>query len=79
MSRSRKADRLRARGPGIAYPQSSLGEIIASERAMIRDGEARYGRHYKHARAATLYLTLCVESVDRDRSDIFGRLISLIK
>lgn len=46
---------------------------------MIRDGEVRYGRHYKHARKATMYLTLCVERVDGDRSDIFGRLLSLMK
>jgi hypothetical protein len=65
--------------PRAAYPQSSIEEIIDSERAMILDGEARYGRHYKHARNATVYLTLCVESVDGDRSDIFGRLISLLK
>jgi hypothetical protein len=46
---------------------------------MIRDGEARYGRHYKHAWSATIYLTRCVETVDNDRSEVFGRLISLIK
>ena len=46
---------------------------------MIRDGEARYGRHYKHARAAAIYLTLCVESVELDRSDTFGRLSSSMK
>src|SRR5580693_2978103 len=64
--------------PRPAYLQSSIEEIIDSERAMIRDGEARYGRHYKHARKATMYLTLCVERVDGDRSDIFGRLLSLM-
>jgi hypothetical protein len=46
---------------------------------MIRDGEARYGRHYKHAKAATLYLTVFLERIDEDRSDIFGRLLSLMK
>ncbi len=62
-----------------AYPQSSIEEILDSERAMVSDGAARYGRHYKHARNATLYMTLCIESIDADRSHIFGRLISLIK
>jgi hypothetical protein len=63
----------------MAYPQSSIEEIVDSERAMIRDGEARYGRHYKLAQTSTMYLTLCIESIDADRSDTFGRLISLIK
>jgi hypothetical protein len=46
---------------------------------MICDGEARYGQHYKHARAAAIYLTLCVDSVEMDRSDTFGRLFSPTK
>jgi len=62
-----------------AYPQSTLEEIIESERAMVLDGEARYGRLYKHARAATIYLTLCIVDVEQDRSDTFGRFFSLIK
>ena len=60
-------------------PQSTLEEIIESEQAMVLDGEARYGRLYKHARAATIYLTLCVVDVVQDRSDTFGRFFSLIK
>jgi hypothetical protein len=62
-----------------AYPQSSIEEVIDSEREMIRDGESRYGRYYALARNSTLYLTLCVESIDADRTEIFGRLFSLIK
>ena len=46
---------------------------------MFLDGESRYGRYFKHARAATMYLSLCVVSVDHDRSDTFGRLFSLMK
>ena len=63
----------------MAYPQSTLEEIVESERSMFLDGEARYGRHFKHARAATMYLSLCVVSVDHDRSDTFGRLFALMK
>src|SRR5271166_5765128 len=63
----------------MAYPQSTLEEIVESERSMFLDGEARYGRHFKHARAVTMYLSLCVVSVDHDRSDTFGRLFSLMK
>jgi hypothetical protein len=63
----------------MAYPQSTLEEIVESERSMFFDGEARYGRHFNCAHAATLYLSSCVKSVDDDRSDTFGRLFSLMK
>jgi hypothetical protein len=63
----------------MAYSQSTLEAIVESERSMFFDGEARYGRHFKHARAATVYLSLCVVRVDHDRSDTFGRLFSLMK
>jgi hypothetical protein len=63
----------------MAYPQSTLEAIVESERSMFFDGEARYGRHFKHARAATMYLSLSVAGVDRDRSDIFWRFFSLMK
>ena len=63
----------------MAYPQSTLEEIVESERSMFLEGEAKYGQHFKYARAATLYLSLCVVSVEHDRSDTFGRLFSLMK
>jgi hypothetical protein len=63
----------------MAYAQSTIEEIIDSERVMALDGAARYRRYYKHKRNAALYLTLCVVSVERDRSDTFGRLLSLMK
>ena len=66
-------------GAIVAYPQSTLEEIVASERSMFLDGESRYGRHFQHARAATMYLSLCVVMVEQDRSDTFGRLFSLTK
>jgi hypothetical protein len=63
----------------MAYLQSTLEEIIDSERAMIFDAPKRYKHHYKHARAATIYLSLCIESIELDRADMFGRLFSLMK
>ncbi len=63
----------------MAYPQSTLEEIIDSERAMLLDAPARYGQHYTHARAATMYLSLCIVSIEFDRADMFGRLFSLMK
>ena len=63
----------------MAYPQSTLEEIVESERSMFLDGEARYGRHFRYALAATMHLSLCIVSVDPDRWDTFGRLFSLMK
>jgi hypothetical protein len=63
----------------MAYPQSTLKEIVDSERSMFLEGESRYGRHFKYAHAATMYLSVCVVSVEHDRSDTFGRLFSLLK
>ena len=63
----------------IGYPQSTLEEIVDSERTMFLDGESRYGRHFKLARTATMYLSQCVVTVEHDRSDTFGRLFSLMK
>ena len=63
----------------MSYPQSTLEEIIDSERAMLLDAPRRYGQHYEHARATTMYLTLCIESVALDRVEMFGRLFSLMK
>jgi hypothetical protein len=63
----------------MAYPQSTIEEIIESERAMALDGAARYGRWCTHARDAAAGLSLCVVSVELDRSDTFGRMFSLTK
>jgi hypothetical protein len=46
---------------------------------MFLDGELRYGRYFRFAWTATMYLTLCVVAVEYDRSDTFGRLFSLMK
>jgi hypothetical protein len=69
----------RLAGYEMTYPQLTLEEIVDSERAMIMDASKRYGPHYKHARATTVYLTLCIQSIELDRADMFGRLFSLMK
>jgi hypothetical protein len=63
----------------MTYPQSTLEEIVESERSMFLDGGPRYGRHFKHAKDATIYLNVCVVRVAADRSDTFGRFFSLMK
>lgn len=63
----------------MPYPQSTLEEIVDSERAMFVDAATRYGQHYKHARDTTMFLSLCIVSIEKDRSDSLGRLFSLTK
>jgi hypothetical protein len=43
----------------MTYPQSTLEEIIDTERAMILDAPKRYGQHYKRARATTVLVGIC--------------------
>jgi hypothetical protein len=64
---------------GHHYGQSSLEQIADSERAMILDGPARYGKHHTLAYDTTVHLSRCVISIELDRSDTFGRLFSLMK
>ena len=63
----------------MTYPQSSLEEIIESERQMLLDAPTRYRKYYQHARNTTMYLSLCVETIEHDRADMFGRLHALMK
>jgi hypothetical protein len=63
----------------MTYPQSTLEEIIDSERMMILDAPKRYGQHFAHACATSAYLSHCIEGIELDRADTLGRLLSLMK
>ena len=64
----------------MPYPQSTLEEIVDSERAMFVDAAARYAQHYTHARDTTMLLSNCIVRIEKkDRSRIFGQLFSLMK
>jgi hypothetical protein len=60
------------------FLQSSLEEIIESERLMLLTAQQRYGRYYGHARECSIFLSRCVTAVDHDRM-MFGRFFSLMK
>jgi hypothetical protein len=62
----------------MEFPQSSLEEISESERQMVINAEQRFGKHYINARAASVFLSRCVVSVDHDRMN-FGRYFAFLK
>lgn len=62
----------------MGFPQSSIEEIVESERLMVINATRRYGKHYTHARGASVFLTLCITAIDPDRM-MFGRLFSQMK
>jgi hypothetical protein len=54
------------------FPQSTIEEIIESERLMLLRAKDRYGRYYTHARGVSVFLSLCISAIDQDRM-MFGR------
>jgi hypothetical protein len=62
----------------VEFLQSTLEEIIESERLMLLTAEDRYGKYYMNARACSIFLSRCVTEVDRDRM-MFARFFALMK
>src|ERR1700733_13609891 len=60
------------------FPQSTVEEIIESERAMLLGAKERYGKYYTHARGVSVFLSLCITGIDHDRM-MFGRFHSHMK
>jgi hypothetical protein len=60
------------------FPQSTLEEIIESERTMALAARERFGRFYSHARGSAVFLSLCITTIEHDRM-MFGRLFSFMK
>jgi hypothetical protein len=60
------------------FPQSTLEEINESERLLVVTAEERLGKHFRNARAGSVFLSRCIESVDHDRMN-FGRFHALMK
>jgi hypothetical protein len=59
--------------------QSTLEEIVDSERRLILDAETRYGTHYRNARACSIFLSRSIVSVELSHHETFGRFFSLMK
>jgi hypothetical protein len=62
----------------MAPKQSTLQEIIESERELLLTADQRYGGYYRRARDCSIFLSLCIISVDPDRL-MFARFFSLLK
>jgi hypothetical protein len=60
------------------FRQSTLEEIIDSERLMLVTAEQRYGKYHRHARDCTFYMSRFITGVNPDRM-IFARLFSQMK
>jgi hypothetical protein len=62
----------------LELKQSTFEELIDSEHLMLVHAEQRYGKFYRHARACSLLLSVCVQGINADRT-MFGRFLSLMK
>ena len=51
----------------ISIPQSTIEQIVESERQLFLDAEARHGEYYIHARATSIFLSRCIEEIKHDR------------
>jgi hypothetical protein len=59
--------------------QSTLEEIVASERQLVFDAQSRYGNHYRNARACSIFLSGSIVSVELSHHETFGRFFSQLK
>jgi hypothetical protein len=62
----------------MEFPQSTIQQIIDSEREMVLTAPQRYGKYYETALECSLLLTQFLKSIDPDRW-IFGSFLSTAK
>jgi hypothetical protein len=58
--------------------QSTIEEIVDSERQLFIDTDARYGKYYRDARACSVFLSRSIASVNHDRM-MFARFHARLK
>jgi hypothetical protein len=58
--------------------QSTIEEIIESEKQLVLEAEARYGTYYAHVRDVTIFLSSFLKSIDRSH-EFFLRFVSQVK
>jgi hypothetical protein len=61
-----------------AFPQSTIGQIVDSERAMVLTAPERFGEHYLVAQDCVLFATQFLKSLDPDRW-VFAKFQALAK
>jgi hypothetical protein len=62
----------------MEFPQSTIGQIIDSEREMVLTAPQRYGKYYETALEGSMLITKFLEAIDPDRS-VFASFLSLLK
>ena len=62
----------------MTYPQSTLQELAESERQMVLEAEARFGKYWVEARASSIFLSRCIIAIDHDRMHV-GRFNAILK
>jgi hypothetical protein len=62
----------------MTFPQSTLEEVIDSEREMVLKAKDRFGNHWTTARDSTIFLSRSVASFNHDRMN-FARFIAILK
>jgi hypothetical protein len=55
----------------MTFAQSTIEEIVESERLMLVNAKKRYGKYYAHTREVSVFLSQCIVSVGHDRM-MFG-------
>jgi len=61
----------------MEFPQSTIAQIIDSEREMVLTAPQRYGQYYDHAFECSMFLSQFAKSIDRDRfvaASFFGQV-----
>jgi hypothetical protein len=66
------------KGSSMTFPQSTLEEIIESERQMALTANERFGQFYANTRSCSIFLSRSITAVDHRRM-MFARLFSLMK
>jgi hypothetical protein len=62
----------------MPIPQSTIAEIIESERQLVLDAPLKYGEYYGHALDASAFLSRCIKSVNTGQ-EIAARFHSQVK
>jgi hypothetical protein len=59
--------------------QSTIEEIVETEKQLILNADARYGKYSHHAKGCSVLLSRSIVAVDQSHHDTFGRLFALLK
>jgi hypothetical protein len=59
--------------------QSTIEEIVETEKQLILNADARYGKYSHHAKGCSVRLSSSIVAVDQSHHDTFGRLFPLLK